>query len=122
VRRATLDQVAGRKTPVQGLRLPPAGEDIWTAFWRIEQSRQGGMGPQAFAYAEIEAWSRLSRHDLAPWEVEAIMDMDVARRNAWAESKPENGERPPGVRRLVSFRNVEAAERMFDRFGEVRDA
>lgn len=80
------------------------------------------MGPQAFAYVEIEAWSRLYRQDLAPWEVEAIMDMDVARRNAWAESKTDGTERPPGITRLVSFQNVEAAERMFDRFGEVRDA
>lgn len=63
----------------------------------------------------------MADHPLSPWEVDIIMAMDVARRSAWDETKDE-ASRPPGLRRLVSFRNVEAAERMFDRFGEVRDA
>lgn len=113
-----MDQAAGRRANIADLRLPPLGEQVWSAFWRIEQSRQGGFGPQAFTYLEIEAWARLVQNPLAPWEVEAIMSMDVARRAALDAGKGE--ERPPGLTRLVSAHS-EAAERMFDRFGEVRD-
>lgn len=121
MRRVTLDQAGKRRTDHADLRLPPLGESLWSAFWRIEQGRQGGMGPQAFTYQDIEAWTRLADHPLSPWEVEIVMAMDVARREAWNETK-DDASRPPGMRRIVSFRNVAAAERMFDRFGEVRDA
>jgi hypothetical protein len=121
VRRVTLDQAAKRPTSLADLRLPPLGDPIWSAFWRIEQSRQGGYGPQAFTYVELEAWTRLADETLAPWEVEGIMAMDVARREALSADKPEAEAKPAGMRRLVRA-NSKAAEAMFDRFGEVRDA
>lgn len=118
----TLDQAGKRRSDLDSLRLPSLGDELWAAFWRIEQSRQGGAGgPQAFTFAEIEAWARLADQPFGPGDLEAIMAMDVARRTAWDEVK-DAGTRPPGMRRLVSFRDHAAAERMFDRFGDVRDA
>ncbi|KNY21594.1 hypothetical protein [Methylobacterium sp. ARG-1] len=120
MRRVTLDQAA-KRPPAIDLRLPATGARVWSAFWEIERSRQGGYGPQAFTYVEIEAWTRLTAADLAPWQVRALMEMDTARRGAWSEVQEEERGRPDGLSRVVSFSNTAAVERMFDRFGDVRD-
>lgn len=97
------------------------GEPVWSAFWGIERSRQSGYSPQAFTYTEIEVWTRLADRSLAPWEVSAIMEMDAARREAWGQLRDAEEGRPDGLVRVVSFSNAAAAERMFDRMGDVRD-
>lgn len=128
MRRVTLDQAAGRTTEPAAHRLPPLGEGAWAAFWAIERTRQGGMGgAQAFTYVEIEAWTRLADQSLAPWEVEALMAMDSARREVWSQQRDDEDGRPQGPngeapRRVVSFRDAGAVERLLDGFGEVRDA
>lgn len=43
------------------------------------------MGPQALTYLEIAAWARLMGEAPRPWEVEALLAMDVARRAALNE-------------------------------------
>lgn len=128
MRRVTLDQAASRIVDIAAHRLPPLGEGAWTAFWAIERTRQGGMGgAQSFTYAEIEAWTRLSQQPLAPWEVEALTAMDSARREVWGQQRDAEEGRPQGPngeapRHVVSFSNADAVERMFDRFGDVREA
>lgn len=128
MRRVTLDQAAGRITDPAAHRLPPLGESAWAAFWSIERTRQGGMGgAQAFTYAEIESWTRLADQPLAPWEVEAVVAMDGARREVWGQQQDGedgrlHGPNGEGVRRVVSFSDPSAVERMLDGFGDVRDA
>lgn len=127
MRRVTLDQAAGRITDTAAHRLPPLGEGAWAAFWSLERTRQGGMGgSQAFTYAEIESWVRLAGEALAPWEVEAVVAMDGARREVWGEHRDGEFGRPQGpngeaARRVVSFSDPGAVERMLDGFGDVRD-
>lgn len=94
---------------------------MWLAFWQLEQARQTPFeAPQPFSYVEIDAWCRLTGQTLAPWELAAIMEMDVARRVAIAESQ-EVTQTPEGVRRTVSLRDVKTAESLFDSFGTVID-
>ncbi len=76
--------------------------------------------PQPFTYVEIQAWCHLADRRLAPWELDAVMDMDVARRNALYETR-DSGETPQNLRRTVSFRDQAEAERLFDSMGTVID-
>ena len=63
---------------------PPAGAGLlWLAF--CECARPVGMGPGAIPAAEIEAWQRLSRVSLTPWEVDTLRAMDRAALNVMNE-------------------------------------
>lgn len=100
------------------------GDQVWGWFWKLEQSRQNPTGDvQAFTYSEIAEWARLHRIELASWEIDAFMSMDIARRGALGELREEGGSEAAGVpkaQKTVPF-NSEAAERMFDGFGTVID-
>ncbi len=97
-------------------------DQVWGWFWKLEQGRQRDAGePQAVSYIDIQAWSGLMQITLAPWEVDAFMAMDIARRGALRELVDAGGSEKDGLpkaSRTVSF-NSEAAERMFDGFGTV---
>ncbi len=57
--------------------VPAGGEYLWSAFVRLHGRRGStGFGPAALSWPDIEAFNRLSRMNLAPWEVEVIEELD----------------------------------------------
>lgn len=71
-----------RSIQFSDLGITPIAQYLWTWFWQIEGSRQGGMAIQAFTYQEIESWARLTNETPRPWEVLTLKSMDQARRDA----------------------------------------
>lgn len=59
--------------------MPEGGLELWNIFMQIGATRtQGAHGPQALAYQEIEAWSRLHRWPLLPQHLSTIRALDEA--------------------------------------------
>ncbi|MEX2444507.1 MAG: hypothetical protein WD492_12940 [Alkalispirochaeta sp.] len=66
------DQSGGRiRDPRLDVRPPGEGLHAWEAFWSV-------WNGQRVEYSELEAYSRLTRDELEPWEVDAIRRMDGA--------------------------------------------
>jgi hypothetical protein len=85
----------------------------------MEQSRQTPFEtPQPFTGQDVQAWCALSSLSLLSWELDALMEMDAARRSALMECRAL-ADQPTDVRRTVSFKDARAIESMFDSFGEV---
>lgn len=57
--------------------LPAAVIYLWNVFLRLANRRgSNGFGANPISWAEIEAFSRLTRTHLTPWEVEIIETLD----------------------------------------------
>ncbi len=57
--------------------FPEALSYLWEIFIRLANRRQSnGFGPERLGWAEIDAFCRLTRTRLAPWEVEIIERLD----------------------------------------------
>lgn len=66
--------------------LPPGGGLLWDALTQLSATRQQGMGGAGgIGFAEIESWQRLHGVQLTPWEVDTLIAMDAASRNAAAK-------------------------------------
>jgi hypothetical protein len=63
--------------PRDGPEMPPAGYRLWRIFNDLHQSRAVGFAPCAITHAEIDAWSRLHREPVRPFEVEIIRALDA---------------------------------------------
>lgn len=78
-----------------GPEVPYAGLRVWSIFLELNATRgAGGFGPAPISYAEIEAWSRLRREPVRPFELDIIRALDAAYMKAAATgpgetSKPE---------------------------------
>lgn len=66
---------------------PDGFEPLWNHYCRLSNSRQGGMGPQPITYTEIEAYTRMHRVTLKPWQVDAIKHLDGLQLRAEAKKK-----------------------------------
>lgn len=75
--------------------LPPLAAHVWAYYAELHRSRdENGWGAQGLKMREIEAWSRLRRVSLDPWELDAILAIDRAFRaaaDAQAEANKEAG-------------------------------
>lgn len=79
------DQQAGKKVEV-----PAAGEQVWYWFRELDCQRTGnGYGMNALGFREIKAWSDLREISLLPWQVDAILALDIKRRTISAESSDD---------------------------------
>lgn len=59
--------------------VPPAGQRVWGIFLDLNATRgSNGFGPLPIAYSEIEAWSRLRREPVRPFEIDIIRALDEA--------------------------------------------
>ncbi|MBX4944641.1 phage tail assembly chaperone [Rhizobium binae] len=62
------------------IRLPPFPQSLaylWSAYNRIRRRKGVGFtGPQPIEWSDIEAFNRMTRMRLAPWEVEVIETLD----------------------------------------------
>ena len=59
--------------------LPKGLGQLWGYFGELNASRQIGMsGPQRITFLDIDAWQRVCRVILAPWELKALRKADDA--------------------------------------------
>jgi hypothetical protein len=61
-----------------GPEVPIAGRRVWSIFLELNATRASGMGPSPISYGEIEAWSRLRREPVRPFEVTMLRALDRA--------------------------------------------
>ncbi len=80
--------------------LPLAGKYLWDIFTRLHNRRSsGGFGVSPITWPDIDAFTRLTRCALSPWEIEVIEDCDaaflaaVSKRDAESETRT-SGEAP----------------------------
>ena len=66
----------GRADPLLSFELPACVSAIWQAF--CDLVRPVGMSAGAIPSVEIDAWQRLARVVLTPWEVDTLRAMDRA--------------------------------------------
>ena len=61
---------------------------LWGWFLQLASGRsQGMMGSANISFQDVDAWARLMDQSPQPYEVEALMMMDVTWRNAQSEGK-----------------------------------
>jgi hypothetical protein len=78
LKRMTAGTTAPRHPHLVGPLCPPAAMHL-TAWWSdVAGTRQNGMGANPITWQELEAWARLTRRRVAPWEAEAIIAGDRA--------------------------------------------
>ncbi|QUS39067.1 hypothetical protein RPMA_09645 [Tardiphaga alba] len=59
--------------------VPFAGERVWSIFLALNAARTGsGFGPNPITHPEIDAWSRLYREPVWPFELDIIRALDGA--------------------------------------------
>lgn len=56
--------------------FPEALRHVWTAFCRLSARRGAGFSINPISWPDIDAYTRLSRMPLAPWEVRLIEELD----------------------------------------------
>lgn len=84
---ASVARQLGRKMP-EPPPLPPEARHLWQTFLELHRTRpSNGFGAGAIPYAEIDAWTRLKRTPLDPWETDAIVALD----EAWLEAQAGDG-------------------------------
>lgn len=80
-------RAAGSGTAAGELAGPPAPRALYLWHWFGElhaARRAGGFGPEPIAYADLDAWARLSGRYPRPWEVRWLMDLDAV----WLAEQP----------------------------------
>lgn len=71
-----------------GPSVPMGLEDLWSWFQELSETRMfSEVGPQPISFTEIDAWSRLNRISLSPYEVEVIRRLDSAQLVAMIEQR-----------------------------------
>lgn len=82
----------GRTPPeLVGPELLPACQDWWTWWHELAEGRQQGLALSTFAWAEIDAWARLTRRDIGPFDIDALRAIDRAFTEANTSDKPAKG-------------------------------
>jgi hypothetical protein len=79
----------------QPLRIPEAGNLLWTWFLALHETRTyGDAGPHAITFAEIDAYAALMRWELEPRHVSALRMIDAAWLKHARESTGEDAGQP----------------------------
>lgn len=68
----------GREDDPDGPEVPFAGRRVWSIFLELNGERSVGFGPGPITSSAIEAWSRLRREPVRPWELTIIRALDAA--------------------------------------------
>lgn len=67
---------------LEGPYVPAYMEYIWGYFITLDRNRGEGMsGAQPITYEQIDAWNRLLDIQVKPYEVEALILLDLALRH-----------------------------------------
>lgn len=79
------------KADLEPPELPYCVEHLWRWFCELHLGRgTGGFGPSRVTYADIDAWSRLTRTQVRPAEVRAILAVD----NEWLRVQVDSQPKP----------------------------
>lgn len=66
--------------------LPEEGLYLWSLFQEASAGRvNGGFGPAALSWSDLEAWAQLTSTPLSPYEVLTLRSMDAAFLSAYAK-------------------------------------
>jgi hypothetical protein len=87
-----LDFALAEEVPVA--TAPPlcSARYVWEYFCELHTQRGHSFGSfLPLSWTEIDAWSRLSRTPLSPWETRVLSLLDVTWRIAYAEQSSEGG-------------------------------
>lgn len=68
----------GREDDPEAPEVPFAGRRVWSIFLDLNSERSVGFGPGPITSAAIEAWARLRREPVRPWELTIIRALDAA--------------------------------------------
>ena len=69
-------------------------EHLFRTFWCIKRSCRGGsFGGGGLSYPDIESYMRLSGAILLPWEVEALIEMDLAHASTAEKQRKKYGKK-----------------------------
>jgi hypothetical protein len=76
----SVERQSGKRHPkLDGPEIPPALVHLWGWFSELSQGRQpGAMGPARLTFLDIDAWARLTRTPIEPWELSVILRLDSA--------------------------------------------
>ncbi|WP_442075870.1 phage tail assembly chaperone [Rhizobium johnstonii] len=98
------DQHNGKK-----IVIPVAGEQVWYWFRELDCQRTGnGFGANAIGFQAIGEWSRLRGITIQQWQLDAIISMDLKRREIMARKAADKEE----TEQVVSDRPL--SSRLFD--------
>ena len=75
---------------LENIEISTAVSHLLGFFYQLSLSRQSGMGLCPITYAEIEAWNRLFKMNLAMWEINVIKQLDVIFLNTQNEESNGN--------------------------------
>lgn len=102
-----MDRHPGAENEPEAPQIPPAGLRVWGIFLDLHATRgSNGFGANPIAYADIEAWSRLRREPVRPFELDMIRALDAT----WLEVAAAMAKEPDKPK--VSSRKVTPA--LFD--------
>jgi hypothetical protein len=92
--------------------VPIAGQRVWGLFLALNMARTGnGFGPNPLGNAEIEAYARMAREPIRPFEFEMLRALDgvfleTARDAAGKDSQPEAKAPPSSGDIMGAFRKA----------------
>ncbi|WP_246802589.1 hypothetical protein [Ensifer sp. ENS02] len=73
--------------------VPAAGQQVWFWFQELDTQRTGnGYGPNALGFVAIAEWARLRGLVLKQWQLDAILALDIKRREVMAPKAEEQAE------------------------------
>lgn len=81
----------GAKDDPTAPEVPTAGRRVWSIFLELNATRTVGMGPNPIGFGEIEAWSRMRREPVRPFEVTMLRALDAAYLEAAREPQAQPG-------------------------------
>lgn len=59
--------------------LPAVLDPLWNDFLELHTSRgSNGFGPARIGFVDIDAWQRVGKVTLRPWQIDAIRRADAA--------------------------------------------
>jgi hypothetical protein len=76
--------------------VPFAGRRVWSIFLELNATRSIGMAPNPISFGEIEAWSRMHREPVRPFELDMLRALDAAYLEAARAGQEESGDEPLG--------------------------
>jgi len=71
-----------------GPEVPVAEQRVWSIFLELNATRTVGMAVNPISFGEIEAWSRLRREPVRPFELTMLRALDAAYLEAAREPEP----------------------------------
>jgi hypothetical protein len=83
-----IERQTGRRDPRLDAGPVPEGFGyLWNLFWNLRAGASEGFGGARITWADIEAYKRATGADLDAFEIEAVMAMDQALRDAMSEGQ-----------------------------------